>query len=234
MPKNRSGGRNVHFYDARNPEKVLGGLILDQRGSVTEAVFLTMLEILIISTSPYEVRHRASAKVVSSDAIPLATGHYDIHCLASDGRALVFPWACALLSNSMTGTIQITDEAVLTRASSHHITGRDDRFRREVRARDGGCVVTHIMNPDGEYDRWDGFEAAHIFPLAYESHFTSQGLSRWITNKRGDSDTGINSCQNGLLLREDIHTLFDNYKFSIHVDVSSTCMEDRPPETRER
>ena len=131
-----------------------------------------------------------------------------------------------LLSDSMTGIIQITNEIVLTRASSHTVSGRDDRFRQEVRARDGGCVVTHIMNPDGEYDRWNGFEAAHIFPLAYESHLISQGLSRWITNKRGDSDTGINSCQNGLLLQPTIHQLFDNYGFSIHVDVSPTCMRN--------
>ena len=95
MPSNRSKGRNVHFYDARKPEEVLGGLILNQGSPVTEAAFLTMLEILIVSSHPYEVRHRASAKVVSSDAIPLATGDYDIHCLASDGTALVFPWACA-------------------------------------------------------------------------------------------------------------------------------------------
>ena len=57
MPDNRSGGRNVHFYDARKPEEVLGGLILDQRSPVTEAAFLTMLEILIGSSHPYEVRH---------------------------------------------------------------------------------------------------------------------------------------------------------------------------------
>ena len=131
----------------------------------------------------------------------------------------------ALLSDSMMGIIQIINDAILTRASSHHISGRDDHFRQEVRARDGGCVVTHIMNRNRVYDRWFGFEAAHIFPFAYESQFTSQGLSRWITNKRGNSNTGINSCQNGLLLRADIHQLFDNYGFSIHVDVSPTCMK---------
>ena len=233
MPNNRSGGRNVHFYDVCKPDEVLGGLILDQPSSVTEATFLAMLEILIVSSCPYEVRHRASAKVVSSDTIPLATGHYDIHCLAPDGRALVFSWACALLSDSMIEIIQITNEPVLTRASSHSISGRDDRFRQEVRARDGGCVVTLMMNPNREYDRWTPFEAAHIFPLAYESQFTSQGLSRWITNKRGDSDTGINSCQNGLLLRADIHQLFDNYAFSIHVDVRPNCMK-YPPRKRGR
>ena len=129
----------------------------------------------------------------------------------------------------MTGIIQITNEPVLTRASSHSISGRDDRFRREVRARDGGCVVTHIMNRKREYGKWSGYEAAHIFPLAYESQFTSQGLSRWITNKRGDSDTGINSCQNGLLLQATIHQLFDNYAFSIDVNVSPACMKDPPP-----
>ncbi|KAK9352423.1 hypothetical protein V1523DRAFT_249606 [Lipomyces doorenjongii] len=31
-------------------------------------------------------------------------------------------------------------------------------------------------------------------------------------------DTGINSCQNGLLMKADVHALFDNFSISINVD----------------
>ena len=61
IPRDRSSRRNVHFHDARRPEEAVGGLILDQQSLVTKADFLVMLEILIISSHPYEVRHRASA-----------------------------------------------------------------------------------------------------------------------------------------------------------------------------
>jgi hypothetical protein len=55
-----------------------------------------------------------------------------------------------------------------------------------------------------------GFEAAHIFPLAYEGHRIQP------ENTRGGT---INSVQNGLLLRSDIHQLFDSYDLSINPDV---------------
>jgi hypothetical protein len=69
-----------------------------------------------------------------------------------------------------------------------------------------------------QYDRWHGFEAAHIFPLAYEQHWNNQGYSRWLSIIP-DTGGSINSVQNGLLLRGDIHQLFDMYEFSINPDV---------------
>lgn len=67
-------------------------------------------------------------------------------------------------------------------------------------------------------DNWHGFEASHIFPIAYEAYWTAHNFSRWITiiPERGGS---INSVQNGLLLRSDIHQLFDSYDFAINPDV---------------
>lgn len=65
---------------------------------------------------------------------------------------------------------------------------------------------------------WYGFGAEHIFPLAYESHWCALGYNDLVTlmPSRGGA---INSVQNGLLLREDLHSLFDNYIFSINPDV---------------
>ena len=45
-PSDRSGGRNVHIYDAENPTVVLGGLILSN--GVTNANLYFMLDIFIV------------------------------------------------------------------------------------------------------------------------------------------------------------------------------------------
>src|SRR3954469_25822672 len=52
-PINRSGGRNVHIYDAKNPTVVLGGLILSN--GVTNANLYSMLGIFIVYEAPKEV-----------------------------------------------------------------------------------------------------------------------------------------------------------------------------------
>jgi hypothetical protein len=70
-------------------------------------------------------------------------------------------------------------------------------------------------------DLWFGFEAAHVFPLEHESIWIQHGYGRWITDM--DDSTGqsrINSIQNGLLMSAQIHSLFDQYAFSINPDVS--------------
>ena len=93
-------------------------------------------------------------------------------------------------------------------------------FVDQVRERDGRCVVTKEENLAKEFGRWLGFEAAHIFPLAYEHQWHTQGWSQQITILPSRRSYGtINSVQNGLLLRNDIHQLFDFYEFSINPDV---------------
>lgn len=91
-------------------------------------------------------------------------------------------------------------------------------FRDAVRARDGRCVVSGQVAKGAQYGRWWGFEAAHIFPLGYEEHWIRNSYSRWITIQPATGGP-INSVQNGLLLRADVHILFDNYVFSIDPDV---------------
>jgi hypothetical protein len=91
--------------------------------------------------------------------------------------------------------------------------------------RDRRCVITGEENDDD--DSWWGFEAAHIFPLAYEQHWHEHNYSRWIsTPLNGEEIKGgkINSVQNGLLLRSDIHQGFDMYMFSINPDVCIPCI----------
>jgi len=91
-------------------------------------------------------------------------------------------------------------------------------FRKAVRQRDKMCVITGQPALGAEYDMWTGFESAHIFPLAYEGHWNQHNYGRWITIQP-DTGGSINSVQNGLLLRSDIHELFDAYAISINPDV---------------
>ncbi len=80
-----------------------------------------------------------------------------------------------------------------------------------VRERDGECVITGFKEED-----WIGLEAAHIFPLAHGTYWIYNDFGRWITDDTGGS---INSVQNGILLRSDVHRLFDLFGFSINPDV---------------
>ncbi|KAK9482973.1 hypothetical protein V1527DRAFT_454531 [Lipomyces starkeyi] len=114
--------------------------------------------------------------------------------------------------------ISITDEPCIIRILSRTITGRDDAFRNQVRERDGKCVITGLVNTQAYRDRWTGFEATHIFPLSSKEYFVQSGFIRWITNRRDEHDTGINSCQNGLLMQTSIHALFDDFGFAVNPD----------------
>ena len=51
MASDRSGGRNVHIYDTKDPDVVLGGLILTN--GVTNANFYSMIEIFLFFNQEY-------------------------------------------------------------------------------------------------------------------------------------------------------------------------------------
>jgi HNH endonuclease len=63
----------------------------------------------------------------------------------------------------------------------------------------------------------------NTFPLAYEGEWHRKNYDRWITvpPKEGGK---VYSVQNGLLLRCDIHQLFDAYGVSINPDVCVPCI----------
>ncbi|KAI9787845.1 MAG: hypothetical protein M1816_007412 [Peltula sp. TS41687] len=197
MPSlDRSEGRNVHFFDASRPDEALGGLLVTESTAVTHAVFLSMLHILIVASAPYEVVLRNSGDIIQRTNDPLREGSYDI---------------------KSQGTIELSAERVLIRAVSRTVSGRVTTFRDEIRARDGRCVITREQNRNIGRGSWHSFHAAHIFPLAYETEFIARGCSRWINDRR-DGETGINSCQNGILLSSGVHELFDSYLVSVDPD----------------
>lgn len=75
MPLNRSVGRDVHIYDAKDPTIALGGLIL-ARG-VTNANFHAMIEIFCIFEVSYILQGEDKA-VIPRDDHPLHPGKYFI------------------------------------------------------------------------------------------------------------------------------------------------------------
>jgi hypothetical protein len=122
------------------------------------------------------------------------------------------------LTSLLIGPIQINNETPLTRTISLQTGTRIEAFRDAVRLRDRRCIITGEEVLGAQYGRWQGFEAAHIFPLAYEQHWNSQGYSRWLSIIP-DTGGSINSVQNGMLLENAIHLFFDTYEFSINPDV---------------
>ncbi|KAJ8103466.1 HNH endonuclease-domain-containing protein [Lipomyces tetrasporus] len=210
MATSRAIGRNVHFYVFSEPDEPLGGLRLNP--SVTAKNFLYMLDILIVASGPYRVILRSAGVDLRPTDDALTPGDYDIR-----------PY-------SRRTTIAITEEPCITRILSRSLTGRDDFFRARVRERDGKCVITGTVNGNAPLNIWRGFEAAHIFPLSSEEHWLQKGYLQWISNRKGDRDTGINSCQNGLLMRSDVHQGFDGFDFSINPDdgYKITCFDNNP------
>lgn len=221
--EDRTAFRNVNFYSATSPNAVLGGLV--QNGSITRKNALRMLDIILISNGPIQVTSESTGAVLEADDSPLEIGDYLISSESkSVGRDFPFPIDCRTEANQLgeTGEIDLSNEVWVQRIISSNISCREDQFRDGVRARDGHCVFSSIVNLRAPR-RWTSFETAHVFPLEAESHWTQKDYGRWVSDM--DDAFGvskINSVQNGLLVRTDIHKLFDQYLISIDPDVSPT------------
>jgi HNH endonuclease len=192
----RALARDVFFYDLRDLSTLLGGLVLSP--GVTNANFYAMIDIVLVIPSTYFLQDD-NGETLPRDSQPLPPGNYFI---VADGA------------------VNVADEVVVTRTESLSTGTRILEFKDQVRERDKRCVITKTINPRARFGIWGGFEAAHIFPLAYERYWIDNNFSRWISLPPSQGGT-INSVQNGLLLRADIHTDFDHFYISINPDV---CM----------
>ncbi|KAI9779963.1 MAG: hypothetical protein M1839_007119 [Geoglossum umbratile] len=190
---NRSDGRDVHIYDAKDPDTVIGGLVITS--GITNANLYSMVEIICFMDSIFFLRDEYGTTIQRDDS-SLHPGKYSI--LTS-------------------GTVTPSDEPWLVRTISVGTGTRVAAFRDAVRNRDRRCIITGEVALNSHRGLWVGFEAAHIFPLAYERHWTNYDYSRWITVPATGGGS-INSVQNGVLLRDDIHSLFDSYLISINPD----------------
>jgi hypothetical protein len=77
-PRDRSEGRDVHIYDIKDPSKVLGGLILEN--GITNANFYSIVEILILFSSEFELQHEGNTKTEKDDNL-LQPGDYYINAI---------------------------------------------------------------------------------------------------------------------------------------------------------
>ena len=112
----------------------------------------------------------------------------------------------------------MNNEPWLVRAISVASGTRVAEFRDAVRQRDRRCVITGRRALNTHRGIWRGFQTAHVFPLAYEGYWIQHDYDRWI-DLYPEVGGSINSVQNGLLLSNEVHDLFDNYDFSINIDV---------------
>ncbi|KAK9427350.1 hypothetical protein V1505DRAFT_47253 [Lipomyces doorenjongii] len=208
MSLSRGVIRNVHIYDSARPTEPLGGLYLNP--SVTRKKFLRMLGFIIRANCPYSVWFQGADHQLSPTDDPLEPGHYYIVC------------------DIPGGVIWITDERCVARSFSRTVSKRDSRFRDQVRNRDGKCVITGLVNRAAYRNDWTSFEAADIFPLSHEELFIGLNYPRYVTLRSGENDTGINSCQNGLLMRSHIHKQFESFSFAIDPDdnYKITCFSE--------
>ncbi|OAL37385.1 hypothetical protein AYO20_03234 [Fonsecaea nubica] len=187
ITRDRSVGRNVHIYDLNNPTTVIGGLLL--LPGVTNANFYAMIEIIVIFEGPFFLQYENETKIEKDD-YPLQPGKYYI-----------------------IGSFRLNNELWLVRAISLATGSRITAFAEAIRLRDRQCVISGRPVPTfNGIDFWRGFEAAHIFPLAYEGDWIKQNYGQLV---QGGS---INSVQNGLLLDAGIRQLFDSYSISINPD----------------
>ncbi|PWN90779.1 hypothetical protein FA10DRAFT_267217 [Acaromyces ingoldii] len=105
------------------------------------------------------------------------------------------------------------------RTASHSGTssyGRGSSFKNRVRERDGRCVITGNLVSDFSENV---FRAVHIFPIAHLNIWRQSGFESLVTDtglRTGDAK--IDSVQNGMLLRPDVHDLFDRHLISINPD----------------
>lgn len=77
-PRDRSRGRNVQIYDAKDHTSVLGGLILTN--GVTNANLYSMIEIVVLFTTDFEIRDEGDTKIERNDD-PLQPGVYYINAI---------------------------------------------------------------------------------------------------------------------------------------------------------
>ncbi|KFX87736.1 hypothetical protein O988_09305 [Pseudogymnoascus sp. VKM F-3808] len=190
---NRSAGRNLHLFNSTDKDTVIGGLILTN--GVTNSLLYAMVEIIVVFSGEFTLQNKEKITIPRDDA-QVVPGDYFIH--AAD-------------------PFELNNETPLLRTISHGTGSRTKVFCDEVRQRDRRCVVTGQEALGAYRQNWRGFEACHVFPLAYEAYWMENNFARWISiiPERGGP---INSVQNGLLLRTDIHQLFDSYDFAINPD----------------
>ena len=195
----RAIGRNVHIYDPRDPDIILGGLLITE--GMTNKSFYSMVDIIIKFTTSYTLRHQ-SGSTVQRDDNNLQDGGYFV--VAS-------------------GSFTINNEHWLIRTDSLSPGPPTAEFCNSVRNRDRRCVISGARTSSIHREYWGGFDVTHIFPIGHEKYWNVLDYGSLITIPP-ESGRSIDSVQNGILLRSDIRCHFESYLVSINPDVCVTCI----------
>lgn len=180
---------------------IQGGLCA--ANNLTRAQFLDMLSSVFVANGGFQVRLYNSNVPIASTNDLLQHGRYILTPIVS-GRE-----------------IRASDQVFYPRTPSLSNTTRDAAFRDQIRQRDGRCVITGDINYETVDGRWVDFQTAHIFPLALDQIFVSQGFAQLVTH-------GLNSPQNGILVNSSIHAFWDDYSIAVNPDDGYRVQSFRP------
>ena len=209
------------IYAATDPINALAQLKTTFR--VTNKNLYAMIERVCVFSRSFLLKD-AENRIVQLNEEAVAPGNYFI---VSMGRLPCFLVGHFLLK---IGSVLPTPDSPLASDRRHLTTQtgslRTTSFRKKIRARDRGCVLTGLMALEPDDDDYGMFEAAHIFPLALVEYWHSSEFTDEIDllSPRA-SDHPINATINGMLLTRDAHYLFDAYGLSINPQVLITLFK---------
>ncbi|KAI0272164.1 hypothetical protein BGY98DRAFT_165290 [Russula aff. rugulosa BPL654] len=97
---------------------------------------------------------------------------------------------------------------------------REPHYRTRGRIRDGKCLITGLKTQT--YSR---LKVVHIFPRAHNVEWIRKGYPSKITDTADETSMGgtikIDSVQNVITMRSDLHDAWDNYEFGVDPNVCS-------------
>lgn len=195
--------RNVTFSFSQERGKIQGGLHVGP--GTTNADLVQMIDIAFKPAGEISIRHRDSLFPVSPNDRPVKLGHY-ILSPVKDGDLL-----------------SVNDEPFLVRPPpiAPFVTANSavEHFQSLVKDRDQKCVIsgeTSELADADDSDEEPDLHTAHIFPVAWNNLLSTHVPDYAITYKHPDDSSGVNSPQNGLLMKSEIHPLWNAYFISVN------------------
>lgn len=93
-----------------------------------------------------------------------------------------------------------------------------------MRERDNRCCISGVRVVE---DLFAPFRASHIHPIAHSDVWNRLNLSAYVIDDAPEKEQGeskINSVQNVLLLKSNLHDLWDLYLYGVDVNVSEAIL----------
>jgi len=158
------------------------------------------------------------AKPLRQDlANPIEIGHYMLYQYDRKQKNFVAIWP-TLASNDFRRRSRTASQTCTPSpgSTSSGNPPRNTKTRLDVRMRDKCCLITgQAAVKRARGGNFTGLEVAHLFPLMGVGDIT------WTNDMAADAQAEVrtreraDTPQNAILLRADIHTLFDDYQWSL-------------------